>query len=118
MEFIRGDTAKFKFRRHNADGNVIATPADEIYFTVKTNGYSDNVLLQKTLADMTFDENYYYHFTILPEDTDNLDYGTYQYDVEIIQDGNKTTTRGEFIIDEEITFASDEGASDEGGGIR
>lgn len=109
MEFIRGDTAKYKFRRYDANGNVIETKADEIYFTVKTNGYSDEVLLQKTLENMDFDENYYYHFTIMPEDTDNFQYGTYQYDVEVIQGDNKTTTRGEFIIDEEITFASDEG---------
>lgn len=109
MEFIRGDTAKYKFRRYDSENNVIKTKADEIYFTVKTNGYSDEVLLQKTLENMDFDENYYYHFTIMPEDTDNFQYGTYQYDVEVIQGNNKTTTRGEFIIEEEITFASDEG---------
>ena len=108
MELIRGDTAKFKFQRHNAEGNVIGTIADEIYFTVKVNGYSNEVLLQKRLEDMEFDENYYYHITILPEDTDNFEYGTYQYDVEVVQGGNKTTTRGEFIVDEEITFVSDE----------
>lgn len=108
MEFIRGDTAKFKFRRHDAEGNIIGDKADAIYFTVKTNGYSNEVLLQKTIEDMDFDENYYYHFTIEPSDTDNLQYGTYQYDVEVIQDGNKTTTRGELILDEEITFVGDE----------
>jgi len=108
MELIRGDTAKFKFQRHDAEGNVIGTKADEIYFTVKTNGYSDRVLLQKRIEDMEFDENYYYHITINPEDTDDFEYGTYQYDIEIVQDNNKTTTRGEFIVDEEITFASDE----------
>ena len=109
MEFIRGDTAKYRFQRFDAEGNVIQTPADAIYFTVKVNGYTDEVLLQKKLEDMEFDENYYYHITILPEDTDNLDYGTYRYDIEVIQDGVKTTTVGELIIDEEITFASDEG---------
>ena len=108
MELIRGDTAKFKFQRHNAEGNVIGTKADAIYFTVKTNGYSDEVLLQKTLEDMEFDEDYYYHFTIEPSDTDNFKYGTYQYDIEVIQDGNKTTTRGELVIEEEITFVGDE----------
>lgn len=108
MELIRGDTAKFKFQRHDANGNVIGTKADEIYFTVKTNGYSDIVLLQKRIEDMEFDENYYYHITINSEDTDDFEYGTYQYDIEIVQDNNKTTTRGEFIVDEEITFASDE----------
>lgn len=108
MDLIRGDTAKYRFRRYNADGNVIATKADAIYFTVKTNGYSDEILLQKRLEDMEFDEDYYYHLTISPTDTDNFKYGTYQYDIEVVQDGNKTTTRGEFVVEEEITFASDE----------
>lgn len=108
MELIRGDTAKYKFRRYNAEGNVIGTKADAIYFTVKVDGYSNEVLLQKTIEDMEFDSDYYYHITIRPEDTDELEYGTYQYDIEVIQDGNKTTTRGEFIINEEITFVGDE----------
>ena len=108
MEMVRGDTAKYKFRRYDANGEVIGTKADAIYFTVKKNGYSNEVLLQKTINDMEFDDNAYYHFTIEPEDTDNLEYGTYQYDVEVIQEGNKTTTRGELVINEEITFASDE----------
>lgn len=107
MEFIRGDTAKYKFKRIDADGNVITTKADKIYFTVKTNGYSDDILLQKTIDDMEFDGQYY-HFIIQPEDTDDMNYGTYRYDVEVIQDGVKTTTVGEIIINEEITFASDE----------
>lgn len=108
MEFIRGDTAKYKFQRHDADGNVITTKADNIYFTVKVNGYSDEILLQKTIDDMEFDENYFYHFVIEPSDTDDLKYGTYRYDIEIIQDNVKTTTVGELILDEEITFTSDE----------
>lgn len=108
MELVRGDTAKFKFRRYNADGNVIGTIADEIYFTVKVNSYTQECVLQKKLEDMTFDEDYYYHITINPEDTDELDYGTYRYDIEVVQDGNKTTTVGELILKEEVTFASNE----------
>lgn len=108
MEFIRGDTAKFKFQRHDANGDVITTKADDIYFTVKENGYSDDVLLQKTIEDMEFDDNYYYHFTIEPSDTDDFEYGTYRYDIEVIHEGVKTTTVGELVIEEEITFAKDE----------
>lgn len=108
MELIRGDTGKYKFRRRNTDGNIIGTIADEIYFTIKKDSYTEEYVLQKTLEDMTFDEDYYYHFTIFPEDTDNLDYGTYRYDIEVVQDGNKTTTVGEFVLKEEVTFASNE----------
>lgn len=108
MELIRGDTGKYKFRRRNADGNIIGTKADAIYFTIKKDAYTDDFVLQKTLEDMEFDEDYYYHFTIAPEDTDDLDYGTYRYDIEVVQDGNKTTTVGEFVLKEEVTFASNE----------
>lgn len=113
MEFIRGDTAKYKFQRHDADGNVITTKADNIYFTVKTNGYSDDVLLQKTIEDMEFDNDYYYHFVIEPSDTDNLSFGTYRYDIEVIQDNVKTTTVGELVLDEEITWVTDESNSED-----
>lgn len=110
MELIRGDTGVYKFQRHDADGKVIMEKADEIYFTVKTNGYSDEVLLQKTIEDMDFDQNGYYHFIIQSSDTDNLNFGTYQYDIEIIQNGMKTTVaRDEFILEEEITWVIDEG---------
>lgn len=109
MEFIRGDTAKYKFQRKDANGNVITTKADNIYFTLKVNGYSDEVLLQKTIDDMEFDDEYYYHFTIEPSDTDDFSFGTYQYDIEVIQDGVKTTiARGELQLEEEITWATDE----------
>ena len=109
MELTRGDTGAYKFQRHNADGEVIMEKADEIYFTVKTNGYNDNVLIQKTIDDMEFDEDGYYHFIIQSSDTDNLDYGTYMYDIEVIQNGMKTTVaKNYFILEEEITWASDE----------
>lgn len=108
MELTRGDTGKYKFRRYNADGNVIGNIADQIYFTIKKDSYTQEYVLQKTLEDMIFDEDHYYHFTIYPADTDNLDYGTYRYDIEVVQDGNKTTTVGEFIIKEEVTFVSNE----------
>ena len=109
MELIRGDTGKYRFQRKDVNGDVITEKADEVYFTVKTNGYSDNVLIQKTIDDMEFDEEYYYHFTIEPYNTDELEFGTYQYDIEVIQDDLKTTiARGELVIEEEITWASDE----------
>ena len=55
MEFVRGDTASYKFQRHDANGNVITILPDAIYFTVKENGYSDRILIQKTLG-YAFDE--------------------------------------------------------------
>lgn len=109
MKIIRGDTKKCKFQRKDAEGHAILTIADKIYFTVKKNNTTLEPIFQKTIDDMTFDESGYYHFTIEPEDTNNLDYGNYYYDIERIYEGDKKTiSRGQFKVDYEITFAGNE----------
>lgn len=109
MKQIRGDTKKYKFQRKRADGTVITDRPDSLYFTVKKS-YNDSLpVLQKTLNDMTLDQDGTYHFTIEPEDTDGLKYKTYVYDIQVSQNGIKTTiAKGNFIIKEEVTFARNE----------
>lgn len=110
MEIIRGDTYVFKFKRKDADGEVILNKARHLYFTVKKNYNSDEVIIQKTIDDMTFDdETGYYTFRIEPSDTDGLKYGDYVYDIEVKQnDYTKTIIKGSFIIKSEVTFVGDE----------
>lgn len=109
LSIIRGDTIPLKFQRKDSDGNTITINADKAYFTVKNNTAQSNFLIQKTLDDMTIDEDNVYHFVIEPEDTNNLPYGTYVYDLEIIQGEIVTTiSKGEFIIESEVTFAENE----------
>lgn len=109
MKQIRGDTRKYYFQRLNADGTPITMRPDRLYFTVKKKTTDKVVLIQKTLDDMEIDDDGTYHFTILPEDTDNLKYMNYVYDIEVITDGVKTTiAKGGFIIEDEVTFAEDE----------
>lgn len=109
IEIIRGDTLPLAFQRKNSQGEVIITPPDKAYFTVKKNYKTGEVLIQKTLDDMTFDSEGYYHFVIESSDTDDFKYGSYVYDVEVITDDYKQTiSRGEFIVTEEVTFASNE----------
>lgn len=109
MKQIRGDTKKYKFQRKKADGTVITDRPDSLYFTVK-NSYNDPLpVIQKTLNDMTLDQDGTYHFTIEPEDTDNLKYKTYVYDIQVTAGGIKTTiAKGNFVIKEEVTFARNE----------
>ena len=109
MNITRGDTKSFKFRR-KSDGKPITQEADNIYFTVKNTNYTDEVLFQKTIDDMDFDEEYYYHFTILPKDTNELEYGDYKYDIEVkIGDTYvKTIAKGTLKIEEETTFMVNE----------
>jgi len=108
LEIIRGDSNKFSFTRKDNEGETILQPANNVYFTVKESWTSQDYLLQKTIEDMTFSEGKY-EFTIEPEETDNLEYGMYVYDLEVIQESNKQTiSRGTFKITEEATFASNE----------
>lgn len=110
LSMVRGDTARFRFQRLDANGDVILTEADDAWFTVKSSVKNDAFKLQKSLSDMTFDEEGYYHFTINPDDTNGLSFGRYFYDVEVIQDGVKSTISiGNFDIASEVTYAINEG---------
>ena len=109
MEITRGDSGNYKFQRKDENGNVITTIADKIYFTVKPNFKVFNATFQKTIDDMTFDNDGTYHFTIDPEDTEKLEYGDYVYDLEVKNgDYKKTISKGIFKITEESTFVNNE----------
>ena len=108
IELTRGDTGAYKFQRIK-NGEVIPTIADNIYFSIKKNFNVKETLLQKTINDMTFDEDGTYHFLINPEDTNNLPYGDYVFDIEIVQeDYVKTLCKGIFKLTEEVTFKDNE----------
>ena len=111
MKIIRGDTGFYKFQRKNENGEPILLKADKMYFTVKQNYNTSKILFQKTIDDITFDSEGYYHLTINPSDTDNLDYGNYVYDIEVIQEDDnykKTISKGAFIVEKEVTFVGNE----------
>ena len=80
LSINRGTYIGYKAQRLNMDGTPILTQADAIYFIIKKNWTDKTALITKTLDDMTFDANGYYHFSINPEDTENLPYGTYVWD--------------------------------------
>ena len=108
LKVIRGDTTKFKFTRKDNEGHTITQEATKLYFTVKENGYVKNAIIQKTIDDMEFNEGEY-TFTIDGTDTDSLNYGTYKYDLEVVEDEYKQTiSKGDFVIEEEITFTENE----------
>lgn len=109
MQQIRGDTKRYYFQRKNKDGGVITELPDSLYFTVKQRYIDTEPVLQKTLDDMTVDNDGTYHFTIEPADTDSLQYKTYVYDIQVTQAGVKTTiAKGDFVVSEEVTFAENE----------
>lgn len=81
----RGTSIRLKAQRLDANGNPILTKAEEIYFIVKKKWTDSAALITKDLSNMTFDEEGYYHFTIAPEDTENLAYGQYVWDFTAVE---------------------------------
>lgn len=110
LTITRGDTKMFAFKRFNADHETILEKADAIYFTVKKPSLPKDYIFQKTIDDMLFDDNGVYHFQVEPSDTDGIRFGKYRYDIQVVDEGTKTTiANGYFIVKEEVTFAENEG---------
>lgn len=110
MEFVRGDTMPFQFKITNLNGDSInIEEIDTMILTCrKYNIKSSPILFQKHKEDFTFEEESY-HATIEPKDTENLDYGTYNYDIEVtLKDGYRKTAKGSFTITEEDTIHDSE----------
>ena len=80
LSIKRGTTLKLKAQRLDYNEQPILEEAEGIYFVVKKKWTDENYLFKKSIADMTFDEEGYYHFTINPTDTEYLPYGNYVWD--------------------------------------
>lgn len=105
----RGDTAGYTFQRKDAEGAIITTEPDAIYFTIKKSYKDKTALVQKKKADMTMDQDGTWHFTIQAGETDALPFGPYVYDIEVItNDAVTTISKGSFNLTEEATWASNE----------
>ena len=97
----RGTSIRLKAQRLDYDGEPILEEAEEIYFVVKKKWTDETALITKGLDDMTFDEDGYYHFTIAPTDTENLDYGEYVWDFTAIEDDDAYRAKpahGYFVV--------------------
>nr|DAI02521.1 MAG TPA: hypothetical protein [Caudoviricetes sp.] len=113
MDFnlTRGDTHAFKFQRKSQDGAVLSDTPSNIWFTVKASASSSIVLIQKRLSNGSIiHDGEYYHFTLLPADTDMLEIGqAYHFDIEVkTAAGIRTIAKGILTITEEVTHAADE----------
>lgn len=105
----RGDTATYTFQRKNADGEIITSTPDALYFTVKK-AYTDKTpLVQKKIDDMAMAEDGTWSFTIQAGETDMLAFGNYVYDIQV-NDNDAVTTiaKGAFTLTPEATWQSNE----------
>lgn len=110
IEFTRGDTQFLRFQLKDVELNPIElAEGDNLYFTVKQNQNSTDILIQKKYPEsIQYDEGYFI-FTLSSEDTSDLAYGTYQYDIELKSgDYVKTLGFGTITLTDEITHRRDE----------
>jgi hypothetical protein len=97
----RGTSLGLKAQRLDADNEPILTQAEEIYFIVKKRWTDKTALITKSLSDMTFDEEGFYHFKINPQDTENLPYGKYVWDFTAVDSNNTYRAKpahGYFVV--------------------
>ena len=110
IEFTRGDTQYIKFQLKDENGKPLKlTDTDNLYFTVKEHQNSKKILMQKKYpVEIKYSDGYYI-FEITSEDTSDLAYNTYQYDIELKSgDYVKTLGLGTITLTDEITFRGDE----------
>lgn len=113
--FKRGDTYRLKkFKITDVDGKEITlTPTEQIYFTLKKSTKQLEYVLQKRLGSgIELEDDGYYHITIEPRDTKNLNYGEYFYDIELKSTSPKelvkTLIEGIISLEEEVTWGGNE----------
>ena len=106
----RGDLRPVAFTVSGAGGDP-PPEITEIYATFKRSFRNTEYLFQKRLStgDIEFLEEGSYQFMILPEDTDNIPFGAYVFDIEFVGPGLKETFTGDFILTNEATYAANEG---------
>lgn len=103
---VRGDTYSIGFKTEGINKEL-----DNVYFTCRDNLTDESeVLFQKKLNDgitlVDEDEGIYsYNVRVAPEDTRNIQPGTYYYDLQInINDDIFTIMKGKFIILQDCTW--------------
>jgi hypothetical protein len=109
IQFRRGDSYEKGFvLRKNKQPDP--TEYDEIYLTVKKQSTDMRYLLQKrlTTGGIVNDGNGHYTVFFFPQDTDNFAFGSYEFDIEVRKENYCRTFCGDFIIDKEITYRSNE----------
>lgn len=86
IRLIRGDSKILGFPLNDKKGNPLELKEnDEIYFTVKKDENTEEFEFQKTLGNgIEYDSTRkLYIININPSDTEEMEYGTYGWDIEV-----------------------------------
>ncbi len=106
MSMTRGDSESFTIRLRDKESKdyILFETGDTVYFTVKDNEEETDIVLQRIVT--VFDEGKAV-IEIDPEDTKDLEFGDYVYDVQLTDKNGKVTTiikPNEFILEGEVTY--------------
>lgn len=111
ITMARGDLETRTFRVNGPDRSPFLNAFDNIYMTVKKFAEDKKYIFQKRLSDggiMQVDDGVY-QFTIMPDDTDGLAFGDYDFDIELVINGElKKTYLGVLHLTKEVTHHSNE----------
>ena len=95
----RADSCVLDLSVVDDEGNEYDYSNDLVQLTIKGSTLTDSVIIQKAITGD--------HFIIDPNDTKNLDYGVYRYDVQIINNSNAVYTvigPANFVLCDEVNF--------------
>ena len=109
IKMPRGDIKTISFSIYSGGATSTET-FDDIYFTVKRNENDRHPVIQKRLSrkEIVHQGNSYF-ITIMPEDTDCLEFGSYLFDIEIVKMPKiKQTFVGVLTLTKEVTDARNE----------
>lgn len=112
IEMARGDSKLQGFYlREYEDGPLITDEFDEVYFTVKRKYTDREIGFQKSLTEggIMYDGDGHYTLTILPQDTEMLAFGNYDFDLEFNKGDFVRTFFGSFVLGKETTHGYNKG---------
>lgn len=107
FSFTRGDTLPLEFSLADGDGNNVAIDSlNSLILTCrKRNTLSSPIIFQKNIEDFEYDsEAKKYTVTIQPEDTRELMYGYYNFDIQVNYGGVIETRKSSFSLTAEDTI--------------
>ena len=103
----RGDTARFNvtLTRDNGRTAYELMELDRVVFTIKAQ-YTDTEFVVQKQGVIDDDNKNVVHFSLDPEDTEGLDFGVYDYDIELtLANGDVcTVVVGTFELTKEVTW--------------
>lgn len=105
LAMIRGDSESITLSLKDGEAVIPFVTGDTVYFTVKRSATVAEKALQKTITE--FDEDGNCIIEIAPDDTKDLEFRSYVYDIQLNRfDGTVTTIVpcSKFAILQEVTY--------------